>query len=583
MKPLIKPFLNWSREYALVLSFAAAKLLMHLLTATNYGLQRDAYLYLAQSQRLDWGYFSTPPLLAVLTRIHTAVWGDSVLAIRLFPALVGTAGIFLVGWLIKQLKGGTMAQLIGLTAYLLSPAFLRPSVLLQPVMLNHLFWLLAALVVFQLIRKQDPRLLLWMIPVLGLGWLAKYSIIFYGAALLLALIISRHRRLLWSWPLPVALAGGLLVILPNLWWQYQHHWPVFSHMSELQETQLGNVLLKDFLFAQLFMHLPALPVWAGGLIWLFFNRHYREYRVFGWAFLITLLLIILLRGKFYYTIAAYTMLVVFGAIAWEEWARRSFRVTGKWRSFRAPETRRSSGAATRRDSPWGEEIQRSSGAATRRDSPWAQEIQRTSGAAETPRSPWAAGALILVIVVAAGVSVLPFSLPVYPPERMVQYDRKLIDMGLDVMLMWEDGEVRDLPQDYADMVGWDELGRKVWHFYDSLPDSVRSETRIYAESYGSAGAVLYHRPDDSCPGVYSFSDAFMEWIPRTMELRHLIYIGDSERLPLYFEELQLAGTVEHPHFRERGLPIWFGSRPTPRLYEDWEETWQQTAGRFTRE
>ena len=164
-----------------------------------------------------------------------------------------------------------------------------------------------------------------MIPVLGLGWLNKYSIIFYGLALLAALIISRNRKLLWSWYLPLAIAGGLLLILPNLIWQYQHNWPVISHMSELQETQLGNVLVKDFLLAQVFMHLPALPVWLGGLIWLLFNRKHREYRVFAWAFLLTLLLIILLRGKFYYTIAAYTMLVVFGAVAWEQWTARPRR------------------------------------------------------------------------------------------------------------------------------------------------------------------------------------------------------------------------------------------------------------------
>ena len=368
---------HWIRAYKIILIFAVAKLAVHLITATNYGFQRDAYLYLAQSRHLDWGFFSTPPLLAFITRVHTFIWGDSLLAVRLLPALVGAVSIFIVGWLIKQLKGGTLAQLIGLTAYFVSPAFLRPAVLLQPVIFNHLFWLLAAVVVFELVRKQDPRLLLWMIPVLGLGWMNKYSIVFYGSALLVALVISRHRRLLWTWYLPVVVAGGLLVILPNLIWQYQHNWPVINHMTELQETQLGNVLLKDFMFAQIFMHLPALLVWLGGLIWLLFNRQHREFRIFAWAFILTLLLIILLRGKFYYTIAAYTILVVFGAIAWERWSNRSRGIIAY---------------------------------------------------------------VVLGITLLNGIFVLPFSLPVYKPERMVEYDRKMIDMGLDVMLKWEDGE-----------------------------------------------------------------------------------------------------------------------------------------------
>ena len=181
---------TWLREYRIVLVFAVLKLVIHLLSATNYLLHRDAYLYLAQSDHLDWGYYSTPPLLALLIRIHTFIWGDSLLAVRLLPALIGTASICIVGWLIKQLKGGTWAQIIGMAAYLLSPAFMRPAALLQPVILNHLFWLLAVVVLFQMVRKEDPKLLLWMIPVLGLGWLAKYSIIFYGSALLVAMLLT---------------------------------------------------------------------------------------------------------------------------------------------------------------------------------------------------------------------------------------------------------------------------------------------------------------------------------------------------------------------------------------------------------
>jgi hypothetical protein len=512
--------LKWVSDNGIILAFALAKLVAHLLTATHYGLQRDAYLYLAQSRHLDWGYFSTPPLVAFITRVHTLIWGDSLLAVRLLPALAGSVSIFIVGWMIRQLKGGVMAQVIGLTAYFLSPAFLRPAVLLQPVIFNHLFWLLAALVVFQMVRRQDPKLLIWMVPVLGLGWLAKYSIIFYASALLAALVISRNRKLLWTRTLPITLAGGLLVILPNLVWQYRHNWPVFSHMAELQQTQLGNVLLKDFLFAQVFMHLPVLLVWLGGLIWLIANRKYRSYRVFAWAFVITLLLIILLRGKFYYTIAAYTILVVFGGIAWEQWARRSHRMVA-----------------------------------------------------------W----VVLALILFSGISLLPFSLPIYTPDRMVQYDRKISARGFEVMLKWEDGKVHDLPQDYADMVGWDELGKKVWDFYENLEDSVRVSTLVYGENYGMAGAASYFRPGPSCPEVYSFNDAFMEWVPRHPDLDHCIYMGYSERLPLYFEKLERVGSVENPYFREHGLPIWFGSHPTGKFYADWEETWQESKGRFTRQ
>lgn len=510
---------TWVLEYRIVLLFALAKFVAHMLTATNYGFQRDAYLYMAQARHLDWSYFSTPPLVAFVTRLHTILWGDSLLAIRLLPALIGILSLFLAGWLIKQLKGGIMAQVIGLTAVLLSPAFLRTSSLLQPTVFNHLFWLLAAAVVFQMIRTQEPRKLLWLIPVLALGWMAKYSIIFYALALLAALVISPHRKLLWSRYLPWTLAGGLILILPNLYWQHTHNWPVISHMGELQDTQLGNMGLKDFLSAQLLMHLAALPIWAGGLIWLIFNKKHRQFRIFAWAFGLTLLLIILLKGKFYYTIAAYTMLMVFGGVAWEHWSARPRR--------------------------------------------------------------WIAW-VVLALMISNGIFALPLSLPIYKPDRLVAYGKKMDKLGLGVMFMWEDGQVHDLPQDFADMVGWDELGHKVWIFYDALPDSIKSKTLVYGEFYGCAGAMDYYRPDRSYPEVYSFNDAYMEWIPRLPDLEYMVYVGYSDRVPQYFQEAELVGKVEHPHFRERGLPIWFGSHPTPILYQDWEEAWQGSAGRFTR-
>jgi hypothetical protein len=190
--------------------------------------------------------------------------------------------------------------------------------------------------------------------------------------------------------------------------------------------------------------------------------------------------------------------------------------------------------------------------------------------------------LILGVMALSALFILPYSLPVYPPAKMVEYDRKQLEMGLDVMLKWEDGVVHDLPQDYADMVGWDELGEKAWTFYNSLSDSVKEQTLVYGENYGLAGAMRYFRPGPSYPEVYSFHDAFMMWIPGKPDFESCIYVGHSDRVPLYFENLELVGTVDDPYFRERGVPIWFGSGPTPKLWADWEETWQESAGQFLR-
>jgi hypothetical protein len=65
-------------------------------------------------------------------------------------------------------------------------------------------------------------------------------------------------------------------------------------------------------------------------------------------------------------------------------------------------------------------------------------------------------------------------------------------------------------------------------------------------------------------------------------MTHMIYVGYSDRVPQYFRELVMVGRVENPWFREYGLPIWFGSYPTPLLFEDWEAAWQRHVVPFQR-
>ena len=70
---------------------------------------------------------------------------------------------------------------------------------------------------------------------------------------------------------------------------------------------------------------------------------------------------------------------------------------------------------------------------------------------------------------------------------------------------------------------------------------------------------------------------------KTGGAEHILYVGDSDRLPLYFKELLYVGEVDDPYFRENGVPIHFGSHFTEKLYADWEEEWMNSKGRVTRD
>ena len=301
-----------SRGWQLIILLAVAKLLVHLLTMHNYELHRDAYLHYANSQHLAWGYFSVPPLVAIIGRLATFLFGNTVFALRIFPALIGAVNLVIIGMAVREIGGKKLAIALAGLAYLLSPAYLHTNALFQPVCFNHFFWLLSAFLILKMIHRNDPKLWIWIGIAFGLGFLNKYSIVFLYVAFALALLISQNRKLIWTKQFLFAIIAGLIIISPNLIWQYQHHWPVLLHMRELHDSQLVHVELSGFLFDQVLMNAHALLIWLGAVIVLLFARQEKNYRVFGFTFLFMILLLMLGSGKSYYTLGIYPVLFVFG-------------------------------------------------------------------------------------------------------------------------------------------------------------------------------------------------------------------------------------------------------------------------------
>ena len=90
-------------------------------------------------------------------------------------------------------------------------------------------------------------------------------------------------------------------------------------MKELQETQLKYLDPADFVKDQFMMLLPAVLVWTGGVIWAFKQS---SFRFISLAWLFVVILLMLGRGKSYYTLGAYPMLLAAGAVAWEIWSKK---------------------------------------------------------------------------------------------------------------------------------------------------------------------------------------------------------------------------------------------------------------------
>src|SRR5258708_21779205 len=106
---------------ATVLYIAAAKLLLHLLTAARYGIFRDEMYYLACSQHLAWGYVDHPPMAVLIASFARHVFGESLLVLRFLPALACSALVWLTGKLAREMRGGRFAQALAALAVLGAP------------------------------------------------------------------------------------------------------------------------------------------------------------------------------------------------------------------------------------------------------------------------------------------------------------------------------------------------------------------------------------------------------------------------------------------------------------------------------
>jgi hypothetical protein len=313
-----------SSFWLITIGFVLVKLLIHFLTSTHYELHRDEMLYFAQGLHLSTGYMSTPPFIGFLAFLVRNVLGYSEFGIKLFPALAGVGSILLIALFVKELGGKNLALIIACTGYLASGAFLRSASLFQPVIFDQFFWFLSAYLVLRMVNRNDPRLWIWIGLVAGIGFLNKYSIAFFGFAMIIALLISEHRKLLLSKYLLFGVITGLIVISPNLIWQHHYNWPVVHHMILLQKTQLVHVSVAGFLTDQIMNCIPALLIWIPGFIRILFREREKKYRFIPIAFLLVITIILLAKGKSYYPLGAYPMMIAAGGFVLEKYLRNKW-------------------------------------------------------------------------------------------------------------------------------------------------------------------------------------------------------------------------------------------------------------------
>ncbi len=310
----------------IVVLVSLAKLALHLATTGRfgYGFFVDELYFLACSEHLAWGFVDMPPLFPAVTALIRATIGDSLFAVRLLPALSGAALVAMTGLMARDLGGRRFAQGVAALGVLTAPIWLVMHSLHTMNALEQILWTGAAWIVIRIVRDGWDRGWLLFGALAGVGMLNKHSMAFFGAAVVVGVVLTPERRAFRSRWLWIGGALAVLIYLPNLIWDVQHHFPHFEMLANIKadgrDVQLPPL---EFMAQQaLFLNPLALPLWVGGLVWFLLDREGRRYRVLGIAWLAVIAEMFLLDGRVYYPAPAYPMLLAGGGVALERWLAR---------------------------------------------------------------------------------------------------------------------------------------------------------------------------------------------------------------------------------------------------------------------
>jgi len=480
---------------------------IHLIFSYNLEFHRDELLYFSLGRHPAFGYASVPPMIGWVAWFMQNIFGNSLFAVRFFPALLSGLMVFLISALAKELGGTVYSRLLAAIGIIISLFGLRTFLLFQPVHIDLILWTLSFYLAVKYINTSSGKYLILFGITAGLAFLNKYLIGILIFSFLLIIPFTQYRTLFRNKKLWHGILAGILVFSPNLIWQIVNGLPVIQHFAELKRTQLVNVDQTAFLIEQLIIPGTGSILTVAGIVFLFVSKKVRKFRFFGFVVIGVIVTLMLLHGKSYYTQGIFPFLIAAGAVSWENLLRKT----------------------------------------------------------------WLRILLPLVIIILT-IPTVPIGIPVYKTEKLVSYFSNLTtDYGMDFVCRFEDGQIHSLPQDYADMLGWEELTLITGEAWQKITD--KKSAFIYCENYGQAGAITVIGKKYGLPEAICFSESFRYWIPDRFDpdITSMVYINDEmgDDVRLLFRKITKIGSISNRDAREFGTAVWLCEDPAGSFNEFW--------------
>lgn len=488
--------LKLTKTQLIIGGLALFDIVLHLAVYNNLEYHRDELLYFAMGLHPDFGYATTPPLIAWLASVLQFFLGYSLFAVKFLPALASGFMVILAAAIARELGGKQYAFILAGITMIFMPYSLRTFHLFQPVFLDQLFWTLILYFFIRYINTSNNKYLLILGYCIGMAMLNKYLVGVLLVSLLLSLLITRQTAVFKKRHFYYGLALALIIFLPNLIWQTLNDFRVIRHLQELNRYQLVNVDRVQFLFDQLLMPFAGILVIIPGLFFLFRNK---KFRVLGITAVLVIFILMILKGKSYYTLGIFPLLVAAGSVTLEHYLKPK----------------------------------------------WLQ---------------WTVPLLVIILTLSIIPMGLPVYNVNGLVQYFKELEQK---HGVIIGRRFEDGSIHSLPQDYADQIGWEELTRVTYNAYKNLEDKDKtiifadnygeaSAISIIGKKYGLPEALSfndsywYWKPENLDPGI-----------------QNLIYINGNlgEDVAELFSQIMIVGKITNIHAREYGTTVYLCQKP----------------------
>jgi hypothetical protein len=250
-----------------LIAFAVLSRILYLNSPQAVDLAQDEAQYWVWSRFLDWSYYSKGPMVALVIRAATELFGNTMPGIRYAAVAIGAVMTLLTYCLTTSLFRSERLALGAVALTYIVPMFIAGSMLMTIDPPFVMFWALATACFALAALHARP----WAWPLggffVGMSFLAKYSALILLAGMLLALLADRDsRRYLRHWGPWTAILIAALCTTPVLYWNAVNGWVSAAHVKADTASGFKWTQPIEFIGGQIAVVGPLLLLMIGGIL-----------------------------------------------------------------------------------------------------------------------------------------------------------------------------------------------------------------------------------------------------------------------------------------------------------------------------